>query len=152
MRKESAKCTFCPNTAIHILSEDLEFLNNNNKQVYLCKNCHKTFNTGSILGQIQLNNKMINLILSFDDSDEIVNLKKKLIDYSPSSKDRLFQNKPSSVLSPRDLYEFLSEYVIGQDYAKKRIALSAYEHIKNLKSSNDDKIFSCLGHRVVERH
>jgi ATP-dependent Clp protease ATP-binding subunit ClpX len=139
MRKESAKCTFCPNTAIHILSEDLEFLNNNNKQVYLCKNCHKTFNTGSILGQIQLNNKMINLILSFDDSDEIVNLKKKLIDYSPSSKDRLFQNKPSSVLSPRDLYEFLSEYVIGQDYAKKRIALSAYEHIKNLKSSNDDK-------------
>lgn len=139
MRKKPIVCTFCSKPAVRELTDDVEFFSPKNKNIYLCDNCHQSFNAGSILGQVQFNNRMIGLILSMDDECSVSEMKQKLLDYSPSSKSKIITNKPASVMSPQDFYEYLSHYVIGQDYAKRRIALAAFEHIKSTKSKNNDK-------------
>ena len=42
------------------------------------------------------------------------------------------------VPTPRTMKEFLDEYVIGQDHAKKIIAVAVYNHYKRLKHSADE--------------
>ena len=46
---------------------------------------------------------------------------------------------------PREIYDFLGEYVIGQDVAKKALAVAVYNHYKRLRAGehrrkNDDDV------------
>ncbi|MDR1756059.1 MAG: ATP-dependent Clp protease ATP-binding subunit ClpX [Culturomica sp.] len=43
-----------------------------------------------------------------------------------------FEIKPSSVKKPQEIKAFLDQYVVGQDEAKKRIAVAVYNHYKRL--------------------
>ncbi len=49
----------------------------------------------------------------------------------------------SDVPTPKEFKEYLDEYVIGQDYAKKALAVAVYNHYKRMslatKKSTDDK-------------
>ncbi len=48
---------------------------------------------------------------------------------------------PTSLPTPKEIFEFLSEYVIGQDEAKRTLAVAVYNHYKRLRSpSNDDDV------------
>ena len=40
---------------------------------------------------------------------------------------------------PREIYEFLDQYVIGQDVAKKALAVAVYNHYKRVQAETDDK-------------
>jgi len=48
------------------------------------------------------------------------------------------------LLKPQQIYEFLNQYVIGQDEAKKTLAVAVYNHYKRVfkqsKSNNDIEI------------
>ena len=59
---------------------------------------------------------------------------------------------------PKELRAHLDDYVIGQDVAKKALAVAVYNHYKRLKVANDKKIrmalsypnqISCLSDRQV---
>ena len=39
---------------------------------------------------------------------------------------------------PQDIKEYLDQYVIGQDNAKKHLAVAVYNHYKRLLQSKDD--------------
>jgi len=41
-------------------------------------------------------------------------------------------------ITPRDIKGYLDEYIIGQDEAKKFIAVAVYNHYKRLRQENDD--------------
>jgi ATP-dependent Clp protease ATP-binding subunit ClpX len=43
-----------------------------------------------------------------------------------------------SVLKPKEIKSFLDQYVIGQDEAKKVLAVSVYNHYKRIAQKNDD--------------
>ena len=43
------------------------------------------------------------------------------------------------VLLPKDIKALLDQYVIGQDYAKKVLSVSVYNHYKRITQNNDDK-------------
>jgi ATP-dependent Clp protease ATP-binding subunit ClpX len=139
MRKRPIVCTFCNKPAVREVADDVEFFAPKSQNIFLCDNCFHSFNAGSVLGQVQFNNRMIGLILSMDDDSLISEMKEKLLDYSPSSKNKMIPKKPAEVMSPIDFFEFLSVNVIGQDNAKRRIALAAFEHLKNIRSKNNDK-------------
>ena len=104
MRKNNLiVCTFCENTAVREISDDLDFFSESNRKFFLCMTCYKIFNAGSILGQFQLNNKMINLILSSDDSETVVALKNKLSEIVPSSSAKLNATvKHNSQINPKE--------------------------------------------------
>ncbi len=139
LKKKTIYCTFCENPAQRELTDDLDFFSDNNKKIYLCNDCLSPFNAGSVLGQVQLNNKILALILSEDDDSKVSELKEKISEYAPSSKNKLTSKEYSVSLSPQDFYNSLNKKVVGQDEAKKRISLAVFEHLRNIKTHNNDK-------------
>ena len=51
-----------------------------------------------------------------------------------SSSQPLFNNIPS----PRQIKEFLDQYVIGQEYAKKALSVAVHNHYKRLSTTAPD--------------
>ncbi len=56
------------------------------------------------------------------------------MDYAPSIEDGI------NLLKPKEIKEFLDQYVIGQDEAKKALAVSVYNHYKRIMSGNDSDV------------
>ena len=46
----------------------------------------------------------------------------------------------NSVPKPKEINDFLNQYVIGQDYAKKYLSVAVYNHYKRLAQSKDDDV------------
>ncbi|MCB1218841.1 AAA family ATPase, partial [bacterium] len=65
--------------------------------------------------------------------EECVNICKELLD-GP----RYRQSSPTihvdKLLTPKEIVEFLHDYVIGQDYAKKVLSVAVYNHFKRINS------------------
>ena len=38
---------------------------------------------------------------------------------------------------PKEIYEFLNDYVIGQEYAKKILSVAVYNHYKRVQAGNN---------------
>lgn len=53
-------------------------------------------------------------------------------------KDNAFNIDSINFLKPHEIKEFLNQYVVGQDKAKKRISVSVYNHYKRLTQSFDE--------------
>jgi len=45
-----------------------------------------------------------------------------------------------NVPSPKEIKNFLDEYIIGQDKAKKILSVAVYNHYKRIKSNDDDRL------------
>jgi ATP-dependent Clp protease ATP-binding subunit ClpX len=41
---------------------------------------------------------------------------------------------------PRELYDFLDEYVVGQEYAKRSLAVAVYNHYKRIQAQGPDEL------------
>jgi ATP-dependent Clp protease ATP-binding subunit ClpX len=54
-----------------------------------------------------------------------------------TKKDSTFDLNGAKLLKPKEIKEFLDQYVIGQDQAKKILSVSVYNHYKRLKQSID---------------
>ena len=55
----------------------------------------------------------------------------------PKKKDKNVQ-KPFKLIKPVDIKKFLDQYVVGQDDAKKVMAVAVYNHYKRLMQANTD--------------
>lgn len=62
-----------------------------------------------------------------------------IIDEELYQKENEFHFNLPKTVKPKDIYEFLNDYVIGQDQAKKNLAVAVYNHYKRLnqKKEND---------------
>ncbi|MEA2932758.1 MAG: ATP-dependent Clp protease ATP-binding subunit ClpX, partial [Actinomycetota bacterium] len=62
--------------------------------------------------------------------DECIDLCNEIIEEELSETSEVrFDELPK----PREIYEFLNDYVIGQDYAKKILAVAVYNHYKRVQ-------------------
>ena len=74
--------------------------------------------------------------------DECIDLCNEIIEEELSESTEVsFDELPK----PREIYDFLGEYVIGQDVAKKALAVAVYNHYKRLRAGetirkNDDNV------------
>jgi ATP-dependent Clp protease ATP-binding subunit ClpX len=69
--------------------------------------------------------------------DQCVALCQQIIDDEAGPPDAASPSQPSS-LTPKTIYEKLDEYVIGQEKAKKVLAVAVYNHYKRIWSDNSD--------------
>ncbi len=49
-------------------------------------------------------------------------------------------NKSSKLLKPKEITQFLDQYVIGQDEAKRYLSVAVYNHYKRINSLSDDDL------------
>ena len=98
-----------------------------NRTEYLCSFCGKT------QGQVK------RLIAGPDRvfiCDECVALCDQIIaEESPSQSKS--SSHPKSILNPRDIFQKLEEYVIGQDQAKKILSVAVYNHYKRVAAKEN---------------
>jgi ATP-dependent Clp protease ATP-binding subunit ClpX len=66
--------------------------------------------------------------------DECIDLCNEIIEEELSEPDGI---KWDSLPKPREIYEFLDGYVIGQDKAKKSLSVAVYNHYKRIQSGGD---------------
>jgi ATP-dependent Clp protease ATP-binding subunit ClpX len=66
--------------------------------------------------------------------DECIDLCNEIIEEELSEPDGV---KWDSLPKPREIYEFLDSYVIGQDKAKKALSVAVYNHYKRIQSGGD---------------
>ena len=114
--KQPTECFVCGQE----YSDDLKFayVNNNKikKPVLICENCIKTM--GFKLG--------IDLDGEGEDLEETPSKETK-------SADLLENNKPLyKVISPKKIKEFLDDYIIGQEQAKRILSVAYYNHLKRI--------------------
>lgn len=68
--------------------------------------------------------------------DECIDLCNEIIEEELSeASDLQFGDLPK----PREIYEFLDQYVIGQDVAKKALAVAVYNHYKRVQAGTGDR-------------
>jgi ATP-dependent Clp protease ATP-binding subunit ClpX len=66
--------------------------------------------------------------------DECIDLCNEIIEEELSEPDGI---KWDSLPKPREIYEFLDAYVIGQDQAKKALSVAVYNHYKRIQSGGE---------------
>lgn len=68
--------------------------------------------------------------------DECINLCKEIIDEEKS----YGENLELKLSTPVEIKEFLDQYVIGQDEAKKVLSVAVYNHYKRITTAKDDNV------------
>ena len=72
--------------------------------------------------------------------DECVDLCRELIHEEQASKSqRNGSAGPARLLSPREIHEFLNQYVVGQEHAKKVLSVAVYNHYKRVASGENNE-------------
>ncbi|MDQ3708135.1 MAG: AAA family ATPase, partial [Actinomycetota bacterium] len=72
--------------------------------------------------------------------DECIDLCNEIIEEEFSETPELV---PGELPKPREIYDFLNDYVVGQDEAKKTLAVAVYNHYKRIRvadSGRDDQV------------
>lgn len=72
--------------------------------------------------------------------ENCVNQAQQIIDEELFQKNKKFQFSLPNSVKPKDIKTFLDQYVIGQDEAKRYIAVSVYNHYKRLNQSKSDEV------------
>lgn len=52
------------------------------------------------------------------------------------NKEEIHQNTMQGMMKPKEIKEFLDQYIIGQDKAKERVAVAVYNHYKRINNKN----------------
>jgi ATP-dependent Clp protease ATP-binding subunit ClpX len=68
--------------------------------------------------------------------DECIDLCNEIIEEELSESSEL---KFDELPKPREIYEFLDQYVIGQDNAKRTLAVAVYNHYKRVQAGGNEK-------------
>ncbi|MGW3624913.1 ATP-dependent Clp protease ATP-binding subunit ClpX [Streptomyces sp. NPDC000880] len=84
--------------------------------------------------------KQVNRLIAGPDQlcicDECVGLCKELIDEERSEPSQVWWEE---LPKPREIFEFLEQYVIGQESAKKTLSVAVYNHYKRIRSEGGGK-------------
>jgi len=64
----------------------------------------------------------------------------QIIDEELVQKDKTFKFSPPTLQKPKEIKAFLDQYVVGQDDAKKILAVAVYNHYKRINQQVDDDV------------
>ena len=71
--------------------------------------------------------------------DQCIEQAFSILNHQNKSKEVSISNK-TRTLNPKTIKEYLDDYVVGQEYSKKVISVSVYNHYKRISQENEDNI------------
>jgi len=71
--------------------------------------------------------------------DQCIEQAFSILNHQNKSKEVSISNE-TSTLNPKVIKEYLDDYVVGQEYSKKVISVSVYNHYKRISQENEDNI------------
>ena len=145
---QSNKCYLCSKRAYKEIEDEINIFDLPFQKLALCQDHYNIFHVGNVVGHMQLNNVLLSFILNLDDEIKGEELREKLFEMVPGAL-KQFQriipdNNSNLLLTPRDFYETLDKKVVGQEEAKKRISITVYEHLRNIKRAKTNDKFNIL--------
>ena len=114
--------------------------NENNKNTLVCSFCNKTQNevrkliAGRTLSMGEGQGQTVFIC------DECVDLCAKIIAEETSNTKAEVTDEELKLTSPHEIKEFLDQYVIGQEKAKKVLSVAVYNHYKRLSCEKNDDV------------
>ncbi len=114
--------------------------NENNKNTLVCSFCNKTQNevrkliAGRTLSMGEGQGQTVFIC------DECVDLCAKIIAEEASNTKTEVTDEELKLTSPHEIKEFLDQYVIGQEKAKKVLSVAVYNHYKRLSCEKNDDV------------
>ncbi len=60
---------------------------------------------------------------------------------APALSTKIGRAEMRSVPKPKEIVQFLDEYVVGQDHAKRALSVAVYNHYKRIRDEADDGVF-----------
>jgi ATP-dependent Clp protease ATP-binding subunit ClpX len=140
------RCSFCNKKAAHTIIDNFNLFQESDA-IKFCDDHYSCFQVGSTLGQMELNGKLLSVLLNIHDEKSGEDLKNNIFDLIPMARQQYnaMKGKRSyNHLSPKYFYDSLNKKVIGQDEAKKRISLTVYEHIRSTYQTNYNDKYNIL--------
>lgn len=103
----------------------------NTKSIFLCFDCLKKITTDEDAKE-ELNNKITDVFQSdfedyYDDDNPLEYDDEEFADDTETE-----ENNNTSILKPKEIYDKLSEYIIGQEHTKKVLSVAVYNHYKRI--------------------
>jgi ATP-dependent Clp protease ATP-binding subunit ClpX len=147
--QQDNKCFLCGKKGFKEIKDDVNVLDLPLKKIVLCDEHYRIFHVGNILGQFQLSNILLSFILNLDDDVTGEELREKLFEMVPGAKLQFQRVSPaesaqSKRLTPRDFFNNLSKTVVGQEEAKRRISITVFEHLRNIKIEKSTEKYNIL--------
>lgn len=108
--KQGVKCSFCGRDNVQVIESE-----NDGKTVYICKDC-----AGLALD-------LFNKIEQQRENDD-----------NFQSSQMVEGNFNADIPKPKEIKEYLDQYIIGQDQVKEKIAVAVYNHYKRINYTNNE--------------
>lgn len=108
--KQGVKCSFCGRDNVQVIESE-----NNGKTVYICKDC-----AGLALDLFKQIEQKIENEDNFQSSQKVEG------------------NFNNEIPKPKEIKEFLDQYIIGQDQVKEKISVAVYNHYKRINYKDTD--------------
>lgn len=103
------RCSFCGRDNVQVIESETD-----NKKVYICKDCAS---------------------IALDVFNDIERKREEIEGYeSTQLLSRRFDN--NDIPKPKEIKEFLDQYIIGQDQVKEKISVAVYNHYKRINHHN----------------
>ena len=106
----------------------------------MCLYVRKTMNRKRICSFCGRDEKEVGLLISGINGficDDCAEQAHDIVSINKSTAKPMMDDKP--IPKPKEIKEFLDQYVIGQDEAKKSLAVAVYNHYKRLKNPESEK-------------
>lgn len=137
---DDKQCLICRKAAPADPEKYGKFFGVSDKKVWLCKEDATAFFVGRAIGHSELNKTMSDLLLNLRPEETGDGLRAKIIEYVPDAAHQLFSRAEGvtvPVMSPRALFQGLSQNVVGQDEAKRLVSVAVFNHVQALNSKSD---------------
>jgi len=138
MTTSDKECVICQKARVSPSEDDGQVFRIQGRHIYICPEHCDAFTIGMGIGRTELNSKVVQTLCSLDDGATGWDVKQAVYDIIPMAKRQIQEHKrlaTTPIYSPREIFDNLDIYVVGQEEAKRRVALSVFEHVKQIRDN-----------------
>ena len=139
MKNDDVKCHICGITYTDSPSKNFALIQVNNKEMYLCDDCIASLAEKVGILKEDFYNDINSEEMSHGWQQDNLNQQNNSKITSNKKNNKVIQKLGFKNTSPLKIKEYLDQYIIGQEEAKKSISVAYYNHLKRISLNKNNK-------------